>query len=264
MRSQIDQGILGDLRRRLAELEKSMEGRSGFAGHYLARELSMDVAQTIEKWTEENLPDLLPLDDVDSIGRVLGEIHRVISGADDVRVSTGHRSITIDVRGCRDFDLCPMREKGSAYVGCPADMIVAAILQKAMDTPVRVRIEGGERYCRQVFSPAWLVDLLKDLDRLGAEGLVVTCSERILFTHLPTEAQALALSETVMMNEERPPESRERVVRYTEHRDIRLLLLNYGTVFVSVCLQPGAQEEMIAERIAAAVERELRDAATSL
>jgi hypothetical protein len=264
MKPQIDQGILGDLRRRLADLERSMEGRSEFAGHPLARELSCDVAETIEKWAEENFPDLIPLEDLDSIGRVLAEIHRMISGADDVKVSTGPRSITIDVRGCRDFDSCPMREKGSPFVGCPTDMVVAGILQKAINTPVRVRVEGGQRYCRQVFSPAWLVDLLRDLDKLGAEGLVVTCSERILFTHLPTEAHAAALGETVMMNEESPVEGRGKVVRHMEHRNIRLMLLNYGRVFVSVCLQPGAQEELIATRIAGAVERELRDAATSV
>ena len=265
MRLSISQELLEIVSRRLDQLESSAAEREEFAGCFLAKEMNTEVADAIEEAMQSELSSLFPTSDLESFGRALSELHRSLSGAREVRVRPDARSIIVEVEGCRDFESCQLRHRGRKYSGCLPDMIIAAVIQRVLGTPVKMEIAGGRRpACTKIFSPAWMVELLADLDVIGAEGFVVAYGDRVVFRHLPSEAKAEALNESVLLREERRAISRKTGspdVRRMVHKNVRLMLMDFGSVSVAVCLRPKAQEEEIARHLTDSILAALEGAA---
>jgi len=238
------------IKRKLDELEKSLEGREIWAGYPLVCETNREIGEEIEAWTKTELESLFQDQrDIQAFAEDLAEIHRQISGAREVRVRADARSIYLEVEGCTNFQRCGIRGQSGRLYGCLADMIVAGILQRALKTPVKMELGGGPHSCSKRFSPAWLADVLGDLDKVGAEGIVVLYKDRVLFSHLPTGEGAEALSDSILFNEENPADTDSLEVRHLEIHNTKMVLMRLGDIFVSVCLQPGASEEMVREKV---------------
>ncbi len=227
--------------RKLSELEKSMHNRERWAAYPVICEVSREIGEEIENWTELKLKELGRGEtDTQSFAEELARVHRKISGASRVRVEAGPRSIVMDVEGCDDFEVCRIRREDNPSHGCFPDMIVAAVLQRYLDTPVKMSIESDDRRCRKTFTPAWMVEALRDLDTVGVAGLVLLYRDRVLFSHMPTQAEAEALSESLLLHEENPEYPEEMETKELTHRNRKLVLLRLGDVFMSACLRPGA------------------------
>jgi hypothetical protein len=218
-------------------------------------EVNREIGDAIEEWVKTRLDELVPADDIESFARAMAEIHQEVSGAERIEAKADARSIVLDVFGCNNLHACKIRMGKKKVSGCIPDMIVAAIIQRALDTPVRMEVIASDIGCTKRFTPAWLVDLLSDLDTYGAEGMVVIYNDRILYSHLPSEIEAEALSESVLLNEESPGEEDQLVVRKMVRRDARIMLMKFGKVFVSVCLRPEADEDRIQAQVAGAIQR---------
>jgi hypothetical protein len=198
----------------------------------------------------------LPAQDTNSFARALADLHQTLSGAERVSIKIGPRSMIMEVEGCSGGKKCRAMLDGKP-LACLNDMIIAAILERVMDTPIRAEIGKSKGACVLRLTPAWLVDLLTDIDTMGAEGLVVICRDRILFSHLPNEMAMKALSESVLFHEEREAGGKSVQVSSMTHLDIRIMLLTYGNIFVSVCLRPDADEEGITNYISSAIRKSL-------
>ena len=137
---------------------------------------------------------------------------------------------------------------------CPADLLDAAVIQRAMDTPVRLVAAKGADQCIHVFEPAGFDELVTDLEDLGGEAIIIIRGDRLVLKHAPSEKHAEVLSGGLLVHEElNPGEPLETVDRYG-NRDI--MLTRFGRTFVSVCLRrEGADRERIRERISRAVLR---------
>ena len=83
------------------------------------------------------------------------------------------------------------------------------------------------------------------------------CRDRILFSHLPTEKAMRALSESLLMHDERVAGGESIEVSSMTHLDTRIMLLTHGNIFVSVCLRPNANEDAIADSISKAIDKSL-------
>jgi len=252
----IDPRLKEEIRRKLADLERSLEGRGASAAFPIVAEVNREIADAIEEWTRIRLDELVEGDrDIQSLSETLAEIHRSLSGARRIGVRADVRSITLDVEGCATFRDCRLRAKGPRRnFGCLPDMVVAAILQRVMDTPVRIEVAGDARGCTKKFTPAWLVDLLSGLDPFGAEGLVVVYKDRVMFSHIPSEAEAEALSESLLADEEHPEMGESRFSEFGRQGK-RILLTRLGDVFVSVCLRPNASEGEVQQHVLKAIQR---------
>ncbi len=252
----MDRRLREEIRLKLASLEHSLEGRSPSAAFPIIAEANREIADAIEEWTKFTLEELVGGErDVRSIAETLAEIHRSLSGARRTRVRADARSIILDVEGCTRLHDCRLRSMPAKQLGCLPDMIVAAILQRVMDTPVRIEFAGDARRCTKRFTPAWLVELLSDLDPLGAEGLVVVYKDRVMFSHLPSEAEAEALSESLLLEEEHR-ESRQQLSEI-ERQGRRILLTRHGDIFVAVCVPAGTSGSKVQRRILNAIQRSI-------
>lgn len=251
---------LGEIiRRKLEDLERSLEGRAKWAGYPIVCQTNREIGEEIETWTKTRLDSLLMgKQDIQSFAKTLARIHKEISGASEVRVKADARSIYMEVEGCSNSDTCKIRTRAGRLSGCLPDMIIAAILQRVMETPVRLEIGGDDRVCTKRFSPAWLVELLDDLDTVGGEGLVVLYRDRVIFSHLPSKLGAEALSKSVLYHEENPAGGRTLEVRGLTLRKRKILLMSLGEVFVSVCLRAGTPENRVRERIEDVIRRAVR------
>lgn len=247
------------IKEKLGDLEKSLEGREMWAGYPLVCETNREIGKEIESWTKTQLESLFQGErDIQSFAEDLGEIHRQISGAKEVRVKADARSIYMEVEGCINFKGCGIRGQSGRLYGCLADMIVAGILQRALKTPVKMELGGGPHSCTKRFSPAWLAEVLGDLDKVGAEGLVVLYKDRVLFSHLPTSDQAEALSNSILFNEENPAQTGSLDVQHLQVHNTKMVLMRLEDVFVSVCLQPGADEDLVRERVMSVIRQAVR------
>jgi hypothetical protein len=247
--------LLEEIQQKLFNLQTSLDGREEFAEYPLVHELNQEIADALEDWTKSRL-DELPAKDAQSFARSLADLHQTLSGAERVKIKMGSRSIIMEVEGCMGGKNCKAMLNGEP-LGCLNDMIIAAILERVMDTPVKAELGKSGGACVLRLTPAWLVELLSDIDILGAEGLVVVCGDRILFSHLPTEKAMKALSESLLMHEERDVGGKSMEVSHMVHLDTRIMLLTHGSIFVSVCLRPNAKEDAIADSISRAIEKSL-------
>ncbi len=251
----IDPRLRKEIGRKLAELERSLEGRAASAAFPMVAEVNREIADAIEEWTKIRLDELVEGErDIQSLSETLAEIHRSLSGASRIGVRADVRSIILDIEGCATFRDCRLRTMPRRHFGCLPDMIVAAILQRVMDTPVRIEVTGDARGCTKRFTPAWLVDLLEGLDPFGAEGLVVVYRDRVMFSHLPSEAEAEALSESLLADEEHLGASESRLSEFGR-QGRKILLTRLGDVFVSVCLRPNASEGEVQQHVLRAIQR---------
>jgi hypothetical protein len=162
----------------------------------------------------------------------------------------------MEVEGCSGGSKCKAMLEGKP-MGCLPDMIIAAILERVMDTPIRAEIGKSGGACVLLLNPAWLVELLTDLDALGADGIVVICQDRILYSHLPTEKAAEVVSKGLLIHEERERGGKSLEVNTLTHLDVRLMLLTYGNIFVSICLRPNANEDGIRNQVSRAIRQGL-------
>ena len=248
--------LLEDIRKKLSDLQASLDDREEFVEYPLVHELNQEIADAVEDWTKSKLADVFPAQDAPSFTRALADLHQTLSGAERVRIKVGPRSMIMEVEGCMGGPRCRAMLDGKP-LGCLPDMIIAAILERIMDTPVRAEVGKSGGACVLRLNPAWLVDLLSDIDTMGAEGLVVICRDRILYSHLPTEKAAAALSESLLFNEEREAGRKSFEVHSMTHMDIRIMLLTYDNVFVSICLRPDADEEGIRKHVSRAIKNSL-------
>ncbi len=249
MKIPIDSELQGKISRILDELEESLEGRGGLANFPLMSRVNNEIADLIERWTSSSLRELGAKGNAETIAHRLAEVHGAISGASEIKIRADARSVVLEVKGCPRMEICRLKTRAR---WCMPDMIVAAIVQRAMETPVRMTVDLQGEKCLHEYRPAWLVDLLTDLDIFGAEGLVVLYGDRLLFSHLPTEEHAEALSESVLIREESPGEEASSGDFFCHNR--KIMLMRFGKVFVSVCLRPeGADETGIREQVAQAL-----------
>jgi hypothetical protein len=249
-------GLLEEIQQKLFDLQMSLDGREEFAEYPLVHELNQEIADALEDWTKSRLDVELPAQDIQSFTRALADLHQTLSGAERVSIKIGPRSMIMEVEGCMGGKNCKAMLNREP-LGCLNDMIIAAILERVMETPIRAEIGKSGGACVLRLTPAWLVDLLSDIDTLGAEGLVVICKDRILFSHLPTEKAIKALSESLLIHEERNAGGKSMEVSSMTHLDTRIMLLTHGSIFVSVCLRPNANEDAIADCISRAIQKSL-------
>jgi len=242
------QDLLEDIQQKLSNLQAHLEDREDFAEYPLVHELNREIADALEDWTKSRLEDALPVHDTESLARALADLHQKLSGAERVKIKIGPRSMIMEVEECFGGSRCRAMLNGEP-LGCLSDMIIAAILERVMNTPVRAELGKSGGACVLKLTPAWLVELLSDLDKLGAEGVMAICNDRLLFSHLPTDRAAEALSESLMVHEEGASEEGKLAVSRMTHHDARIMLLTYGKIFVSVCLRPDADEQGIVDHI---------------
>lgn len=249
----IDRSLRDRIRRRLAELDGLLANQEARAGYPVVHELNREIGDAIEEWTNLRLEELVrEKEDIGSFAQTLTDIHRSISGARTIRVSADSRTITMEVQGCTGYDDCRLRTRPGRVYGCLPDMVIAAILQRALDTPIKMEMTSKAGRCIKRFSPAWMVDLLQDLNDSGAEGLVVVYKDRVLFSHFPDEAGAEALSESILLNEERQDLCTATDLSIPSHGR-KVMLMKIQDVFVSICLRPGCDEVLVREKISEAI-----------
>jgi hypothetical protein len=180
----------------------------------------------------------------------LAELHREISGARRVSVKAGPTSMLLEVRGCPNFSRC---SSSSDPTFCMPDLLIAAVIQRAMQTPVSLAVKRDKHGCTHEYKPAWLANLVSEIEEYGAEGMLVLHRDRIVYSHMPTDRHKAALSEGLLIKEE------TEELHETEYRmhDLRIMMMNFGSISVSVCLKPaGANELRIRERIRVALEQD--------
>ncbi len=240
----------------LSDLEEKLQNRENWASYPIVCEINRQIGNEIESWTKSRIGDLgKDAISTESFSKQLARIHKELSGAERVDIRTESRSMVMEVQGCNGFDSCEIRKKRSLTHGCLPDMVVAAILQKYMDTPVKMRIKSTDRVCRKEFTPAWMVDLLTDLDTAGVAGLVVLYKDRVLFSHMPSDEEAEALSESVLIREENPKSTDRVKTERITRSDRKILLMSLEDVFMSVCLRAGAPVEKAERRISELMKR---------
>jgi hypothetical protein len=235
------------LARILEQVDRMASGRSG--GLPGMRQLHMEVWRAMEEWAGSETEELAGKDDARSIAEAVARLHREASGARLVESSSGPRSIILSVVGCPRMQSCRV---GTEEAFCPADIMDAAVIQKAMDTPVRLVARKETDRCIHLFEPSWFEGLVIELEDLGGEAIVMVRGDRLLLKHLPTKEHAEVLSRGLLVHEElREREPLETIRRYGNRE---ILSVRLGRTFVSVCLRSrGADQERIRERISQAV-----------
>ena len=155
----------------------------------------------------------------------------------------------MEVDGCSNLAKC----SGSVKTICLPDLVVAAVIQRLLQTPVRLSVSRHQQTCRHEYKPAWLAQLVSEIAEYGAEGMAVLRGEQVIFSHLPTDAHARALSESIIINEE--SSARLRLPDREVHcYNRRVMMMRLGRILVSVCLKAeGADEAEIRERVERAV-----------
>jgi hypothetical protein len=238
---------------RLARILKHVEDMpSGGSGLLPAMEqLHMEVWAAMEEWAGPEAEELARKDDARSIARAAAMLHREASGARLVEARSGPRSIVLSVEGCPRMRSCRV---GREETFCPADILDAAVIQRAMDTPIRLVARKETDRCIHIFEPAWFSGLIMDLEDLGGEAILIIRGDRLILKHAPSEEHAEVLSRGLLAHEELGEgDPLETVDRY---RNREIMLIRLGRTFVSVCLRrEGADRERIRERISRAVLR---------
>ncbi len=229
-------------------LEQCLSGREWFEAQALP-EICEEMSEMIEDLAQSTISGLAGAPTAaGSITGILAEIHREMSGANSVRLRGDSKNMLMEVDGCPNLGWC----FGNAKRICVPDLVVAALIQRILETPVDLSVDRRQRTCRHEYRPAWLAQLLSELAEYGAEGMVVLRGEKVIFSHVPTDEDARALSESVMIKE-------ESVAGVPPNRDIychnrKIMMMRLGGVFVSVCLRAeGANETEIRERVQRAV-----------
>jgi hypothetical protein len=233
-------------------LEAAVEDRSFLAGHPMMWEVRNEIGDLLEDWARERLGQVLrDPTNTQLIARSLAEIHSEVSGAKKVSVSSSTRSMVMEVKGCPKYRQCSTK---SRLGWCFSDMIIATLIQRAMETPVVTEVRHSHGSCIHEHRPAWLIQLVSDLDRFGAEGMVMLYGDRVLFSHLPSEKHAEVLSEGLLLNEESDEGSLPVNDIYCQNR--KIMVMRFGKVFISVCLRPeGADERGIRGHIESALNK---------
>lgn len=231
-------------------LEVAVKDRSSLADHPMMWEIRNEIGDLIEDWARERLGNVLrDPTDAQLIAGALAKIHSEVSGAKKVSVNASTRSMVMEVDGCPRYRQCSTK---SRLGWCFSDMVVAALIQRAMETPVLTEVRHSNGRCIHEHKPAWLIQLVSDLDRFGAEAMVLLYGDRVLFSHMPTEEHAEVLSEGLLVNEESGEGSLPVNDIYCHNR--KIMVMRFGKVFVSVCLQTeGADESGIRGHIESAL-----------
>jgi len=243
------------IRQEVSQLQRAISGRNDPSVFAEVYESNRRIADEIERRNRTQLHEIVEAGDLESLGEFLAQVHREISGVKDVSVSVGTRRISMKVSGCSKLGYCNVRSRGKTYFGCVADMVVAAILQRALNTPVKIEVVASPGVCCKEFSPAWLVELLKGLDAIGVQGLVVVYKDRVLFSQLPSGAEAEALSQSLLINEEELRDRKVLEVRELQCPGRRIILVKEGDLFVSLCLRMDADEKKVQRHVTDAVKK---------
>ena len=243
------------IKEEVSRLENVIKGRTDPSVFAVVYEFNKRIADELEKRNRTQLQELVEAGDLRSLGEFLARVHKEISGAKEISVTVSARKISMEVRGCSQLGYCNVRSRGRTYFGCVADMVVAAILQRALSTPVKIEVVASPGGCAKRFSPAWLVELLEDLGSFAVEGLVVVYKDRVLFSQLPSDADAEALSQSLLINEEELLDKKVVEVREVPCPDRKILLVKEGDLFVSLCVRLDTDEQRIQRHISAAVKK---------
>jgi len=236
----------------LARLERVAGGGGDLQNQTALLEVRMELGDLLDDWARRRLGNALgsPVD-LQLVARSLAEIHMELSGAESVSVRANGRSMVMEVNNCPGYRSCSSK---SSVSWCLSNMVVAAIMQRAMQTPVMTDVHLKKGGCVHEHRPAWLVELVSELDQFGAEGMVMLYGDRLLFSHLPSDEQAEMLSEELMRHEESGTGLPSGGIKY---RNRKIMLLHFGKIFVSICLKTGGADE---DRIRGHIESTLRAA----
>jgi hypothetical protein len=211
------------------------------------------IFSLMDGWAREEIEELVsePMT-VGGAASLLAQIHREISGAERVEAVAGARSINLAVTGCPGYELCRVKPRGG---WCWLDMVLSAIIQRAMETPVTIHAAKDGGVCLHGFEPAWLAELLADLEGLDVEALSVMSGDRLVFFHAPTEESREALSEGILFREENPPKDAGESPHGPNSRQIasgdrRMLLITAGGTSMAIYPRPRkGNEEKIKRKI---------------
>jgi len=170
--------------------------------------------------------------------------------SDGVSVSADGRSIRVDVRGCRYSDSCNVPR--SSIVGCLPDHLASAVFQAVTETPVGLTVKRDGGVCSRVFSPSWATGLLETLRDAGARSIAVICGDRVIHTHVSSDADREVLNRAILKNEEAeggdiPPQT--LVVGGSE-----VLFLRTAGIFMAFTLESGGADDALGTVFSALVE----------
>jgi len=246
----LERAIAGMLR----DLEDSFGGGSLWRRSLASCNANRNLCDEIRTWAQGQLEQIArERDEIQSLTGSLARMHRKMSGARYVRARAESGGVAMEVEGCRGFDGCETRTSRGNVFRCVPVMAVAAMLQRAADTPVWVDVAGDDRVCRIGLHPAWILECLRELEPFDLDGLVVLRGGRVLFSHVPSDSEAEALNEAVLLDEERPVETEAIRLEELDRGTKKVLMARLGDSLISICIGGDAPTEGLRAHLARAI-----------
>lgn len=238
----------------LSDLEDSFGGR--WPRSLASLDANRDLSDKIRTWAREQFEEFVREgNEIESLAANLAMMHRKMSGARCVRARADSRGLVIEVEGCRGFDGCETRASRAHVLRCAPAVAVAAMLQSAADTPVWIDIREEGNACRIGLHPGWVLECLRELEPFEVDGLVVLRAGRMLFSHVPSDSEAEALDEAVLLDEERPVETGAIRVEELERGTRKVLMARLGENLISLCISRDAPTEGLRVHLGRAITR---------
>ncbi len=250
---------------RVTEIEQAFEealarlhDRERWASVRVMWEAAEKLADKMESWSGKKMEEVVGDVRLQSLMDDLAEMHGWISGASVTRARTHTKRATLSVEGCRRLSAC---RSGSTTASrrnacrCFADLAMAAILQRAAKTPLRIETTIDRNACLKTITPAWFIDMLTSLEGLGVEGVVILSGDRVHFSDIPSDADAKALSEALITEEEARTSGGLEGGGLIDLEGRKLISVRFGGLWVSATLGPDSDPDRAYSRLSEAVRR---------